>query len=77
MQCRDFPNAGPYKDLKKFKAEGWNELVIVVKGQFARCTCNGEVLEEKLKVPKKGPIGVEGDRGQLEYRRMRIKLESK
>ena len=38
----------------------------------ARCTCNGEVLEEEFRVPPKGPIGLEGDRGQLEYRRIRI-----
>jgi hypothetical protein len=26
-----------------------------------------------MKVPATGPIGVEGDRGQMEYRRIRIK----
>jgi hypothetical protein len=39
---------------------------VVVKGEVAHCTCNGEVLEEKLKVPATGPIGLEADRGQLE-----------
>jgi hypothetical protein len=29
-------------------------------------------LEESLKVPPTGPIGLEGDRGQMEYRRIRI-----
>ena len=29
--------------------------------------------EEALKVPASGPIGLEGDRGQIEYRRLRIK----
>ncbi|MFK7768874.1 MAG: family 16 glycoside hydrolase [Mariniblastus sp.] len=72
LQCRDYPNAGPYKKLKKFKPGDWNELVVVVTGNTARCTCNGEVLEESFKLPKKGPIGVEGDNGKIEYRRIRL-----
>ena len=73
LQCRDFPLAGPYKDLKKFRSGDWNELVVTVKDSVAHCTCNGEVIEEAFKVPESGPIGLEGDRGQLEYRRLRIK----
>ena len=73
LQCRDFPLAGPYKSLKAFQSGGWNELVVTVKDSVARCTCNGEVIEEALKIPDAGPIGLEGDRGQLEYRRVRIK----
>ena len=73
LQCRDFPIAGPYKDLKEFRSQDWNELVVVAKNGVARCTCNGEVIEEAFKVPAKGPIGLEGDRGQMEYRRIRIK----
>ena len=72
LQCRDYPLAGPYKDLKKYKPQDWNELVITVKGNEAHCTCNGEVLEAALKLPDTGPIGVEGDRGQLEYRNIRL-----
>lgn len=75
LQCRDFLEAGPYKNLKKFKPQDWNELVVTVKGRIAHCTCNGEVLEAELKIPATGPIGVEGDRGQLEYRNIRIKEE--
>lgn len=73
LQCRDYPTAGPYKTLTKFKANDWNELVVVVTGETARCTCNGEVIEEAFKVPSKGPIGIEGDRGKFEYRNIRIK----
>ncbi|MGA0134183.1 MAG: GDSL-type esterase/lipase family protein [Opitutales bacterium] len=73
LQCRDFLVAGPYKELKRYKPQDWNELVVVVKGGVARATCNGEVLEEAMKVPETGPIGLEGDRGQMEYRRLRIK----
>ncbi len=74
LQCRDYPLAGPYKYLKNYKQGDWNELVVVAKGGLARCTCNGEVLEEAFKLPETGPIGLEGDRGQMEYRRIRIRL---
>ena len=73
LQCRDYLVAGPYKQLKKYKAGDWNEIVVEVKGRVARCTCNGEVLEAEFKLPASGPIGLEGDRGQMEYRRIRLK----
>lgn len=72
LQCRDYPLAGPYKELKKYKPQDWNELVVVAKGGISHCTCNGEVLESEFKLPATGPIGLEGDRGQMEYRRIRI-----
>lgn len=72
LQCRDFLLAGPYKELKKYRAGEWNELLVQVRGGTAYCTCNGEVLEPEFKVPATGPIGLEGDRGQMEYRRIRI-----
>jgi lysophospholipase L1-like esterase len=72
LQCRDYPIAGPYKELKSYKPQDWNEMVVVVKDGVAYCTCNGEVLEAALKVPETGPIGLEGDRGQMEYRRIRL-----
>ena len=77
LQCRDYPLAGPYKDLKNYKTGDWNELVVVVKDGVAHCTCNGEVIEAALKVPATGPIGLEGDRGQMEYRRIRISSSSR
>ena len=73
LQCRDYLVAGPYKELKKYKAQDWNEIVVVVKGESAYCTCNGELLEAAFAVPETGPIGLEGDRGQMEYRRIQIK----
>ena len=73
LQCRDYLVAGPYKDLKKYKPQDWNEIDITVTNGVAYCTCNGEVLEAALKVPATGPIGLEGDRGQMEYRRIRLK----
>lgn len=73
LQVRDYPVAGPYKNLKKYKPQDWNEIVVVVKGNVAHCTCNGEVLEAMLKLPATGGIGLEADRGQMEYRNIRIK----
>ena len=73
LQVRDYLVAGPYKNLKKYKPQDWNEIVVVVKGGVAKCTCNGEVLEEMLKVPATGGIGLEADRGQMEYRKLRLK----
>ena len=72
LQCRDYLVAGPFKNLKDYKPQDWNEIVVVVTGTTAHCTCNGEVLEAQMKVPANGPIGLEADRGQMEYRRIRI-----
>ncbi len=74
LQCRDYRLAGPYKDLKLYKPQDWNELEVTVHGGVARATANGELLEAEMKVPPSGPIGLEGDRGQMEYRRIRIKV---
>lgn len=73
LQCRDYRLAGPFKGLTRYKPQDWNELVITVQDGIARATANGEPLDVELKVPATGPIGVEGDRGQMEYRRIRIK----
>ena len=75
LQCRDYLVAGPekYKSLKKYRPQDWNEIEVTVTNGVAHCTCTGEVLEDALKVPATGPIGLEGDRGQMEYRRIRLK----
>ncbi len=72
LQCRDYLIAGPYKNLKHYKPQDWNEIIITVKDNVAYCTCNGEVLEAAYKVPPTGPIGLEGDRGQMEYRHIQF-----
>jgi lysophospholipase L1-like esterase len=77
LQCRDYLVAGPYTKLKSYRPQDWNELVVTVQDGVARATCNGEELEAGLKLPASGPIGVEGDRGQMEYRRIRIKSPSR
>ena len=73
LQCRDYLIAGPYKELKQYKAQDWNRIEVTVKDGIAHCTCNGEVLEAALKLPETGPIGLEGDRGQMEYRHIQLK----
>lgn len=72
LQCRDFPLAGPYKKLRNYRAGDWNEMEVTVRDGTAFCQCNGEVIEAAMKVPQTGPIGLEGDRGQMEYRRIRL-----
>jgi len=73
LQCRDYLLAGPYTQLQHYRAQDWNDLEITVQDGVARATCNGELLEEAMKVPETGPIGLEGDRGQMEYRRIRMR----
>jgi hypothetical protein len=72
LQCRDYLLAGPYYKLKNYRPGDWNEIEVTVHGRTAFCLCNGEVLETAMKVPATGRIGLEGDRGQMEYRRIRI-----
>ncbi len=73
LQCRDYLVAGPYKELKNYKPQDWNEIEVTVRGDTATATCNGEPLKFDMKLPATGPIGLEADRGQMEYRRIRIK----
>lgn len=78
LQCRDYLLAGPYKQLKNYRPQEWNQLVVIVKENVAYCTCNGEVLEATFALPETGPIGLEGDKGQMEYRHIQWKpLNSK
>jgi hypothetical protein len=75
LQCRDYPVAGPdkYKSLKNYKPQDWNQIVVTVKDGAAHCECNGEVLEEALKLAGSGGLGLEADRGQMEYRHIQVK----
>ncbi len=74
LQCRDYVLAGPWKNLPNYKPQDWNDLEVIVKGNTATATCNGDVIPDGFKgpLPASGPIGLEGDRGQMEYRRIRI-----
>jgi hypothetical protein len=73
LQVRDYLTVGPFKDLKSFKTNDWNDLEITVKGTDATCTCNGEMLGKPMKVPAKGAIGLQAEGGKFEFRRVRIK----
>ncbi len=72
LQVRDYPTAGPYKNVK-FNKGDWNDLEITVKGTVAECKCNGEVVEKAFKVPARGGIGLQAEGGKFEFRRIRIK----
>jgi lysophospholipase L1-like esterase len=72
LQCRDFIIAGPFATLPHYQPLDWNEIVVTVKGGLAHCTCNGDVLIDAMPVPLTGGIGLESDRGQVEYRRIRV-----
>jgi lysophospholipase L1-like esterase len=74
LQCRDYALAGPYKELTRYRPQDWNQIECTVKGAVARCTCNGELLEAAMALPASGPIGLEGDRGQMEYRHIRVRV---
>ncbi len=73
LQCRDYFVAGPYTELKNYRPQDWNLIEVIVKGDVATCTCNGELLDFPKTLPPTGPIGLEADRGQMEYRRIRIR----
>lgn len=74
LQCRDYLLAGPFKQLKNYRPQEWNEIMVTVREGVAHCTCNGEVLIAEFPLPATGPIGLEGDRGQMEYRRIRLQV---
>lgn len=82
LQVRDYPRVGPYKALKHYKDGDWNAVEVTVKadpdgkGAVARCTCNGEVLEEALAIPAKGAVGLQSETNTIEYRRVRVKESS-
>jgi hypothetical protein len=79
LQVRDYPRAGPYKMLSRYKEGDWNAIEVTVKsdssgkGATALCTCNGEVLEKSLALPAQGTIALQSETNVVEYRRIRIK----
>lgn len=73
LQIRDYPRVGPYKTLKSYKDGGWNAIEVVVTGNKAHCTCNGELLEDAMVIPDKGPLALQSEINVLEYRNIRVK----
>jgi Domain of Unknown Function (DUF1080) len=49
-----------------------NNIQITV-GPAALCKCNGEVIEQAMKVPAKGGIGLQAESGKFEFRNVRVK----
>ncbi|MDB5350331.1 MAG: hypothetical protein JWN86_1578 [Planctomycetota bacterium] len=75
LQIRDYPRVGPYKTLKAYRDGDWNAIEVVVTGNKARCTCNGELLEAALEIPADGPLSLQSETNVIEYRKIRIKSE--
>jgi len=51
-----------------------NENEVTVKDNVRTALClNGEGFEDAMNLPATGGIGLEADRGQMEYRRLRLK----
>jgi len=73
LQIRDYPRVGPYKTLKNYRDGDWNAIEVVVTGNKARCTCNGELLEAAIELPDKGPLALQSEINVIEYRNIRIK----
>jgi len=75
LQIRDFIRRGEQKQLKNFKNDDWNDLEITVKGTEVTFTVNGEDLQPaKMKVPAKGPVGLQAETGKFEFRHVRVKV---
>ncbi|HEX2852936.1 MAG TPA: DUF1080 domain-containing protein [Opitutaceae bacterium] len=72
LQCGDYGNYA-FKTFKAYRPLDWNAIEVTVQDGVARCTCNGGLLEAALKIPAPGQIGLEADKGAIEYRRIRIK----
>jgi hypothetical protein len=59
--------------LKKYRAQDWNEIVVTEKYNLAHATFIGELLDDNFEISARGPIRLKGDRGQVEYGRIRLK----
>jgi hypothetical protein len=76
LQCRDYPKAGPANYAKPAKPAGeWNDLEFDITDGVAVVKLNGEVIEKAWKIgtdAKKG-IGLQRERGDFDFRFIRIK----
>ena len=50
---------------------------MIIDGNKARCTCNGELLEAALVVPENGPLALQSEINVVEYRNIRIKSDER
>ncbi|MEO5957800.1 MAG: DUF1080 domain-containing protein [Opitutaceae bacterium] len=72
LQCGDYSNYA-YKTSKAYRPLDWNAIEVAVQDGVARCTCNGELLTDALKIAEPGQLGFEADKGAISYRHIRIK----
>lgn len=76
LQVRDYPSAGPKEYAKPAKPAGqWNDLELDVSDGVAVIKLNGEVIEKAWKIgtnDKQG-IGLQRERGDFDFRYLRIK----
>jgi hypothetical protein len=78
LQVRDYPTAGPRHYAPAAKPAGeWNQLEFDITDGIAVVKLNGQVIEQAWKIgtnPKKG-IGLQKERGNFEFRYIRVKEE--
>ena len=55
LQCRDYALAGPFKDLKNYKPQDWNELVVTVQNGVARATAQRRSARGRAEGPADRP----------------------
>ena len=61
LQCRDYGLAGPFKSLKNYKPQDWNELIVTVQdGMAQRDLQRRSARGRDAEVPASGPIGARG-----------------
>jgi hypothetical protein len=76
LQVRDYPKAGPKQYAFAAKPAGeWNDLEFDITDGVAVVRLNGQVIEKAWKIgnnPKRG-IGLQRERGDFEFRNIRIK----
>ena len=72
LQCGDY-NFYAYKNCKAYRPLDWNAIEVTVQDGVARCTCNGELLTDSLKITEPGQLAFESDKGAISYRKIRLK----
>ncbi|GIW79410.1 MAG: hypothetical protein KatS3mg105_1217 [Gemmatales bacterium] len=76
LQVRDYPTAGPKQYAKPCKPAGqWNELEWDITDGVAVVKLNGEVIEKQWRIGNnsKQGIGLQKERGDFDFRYIRIK----
>jgi hypothetical protein len=80
LQVRDYPNAGPKQYAKPARPAGeWNDLEWDITDGVAVVKLNGEVIEKAWKIganAKKG-VGLQRERGDFDFRHVRIMEKTK